>query len=122
MFALLATMLVGLTPAEQRQFLPLPQLKPAPAVVIPKVVPKPLPKARATESVTVMGHSHRCPNGHVWAHTDASFGNRAAHTCPVCGAGPVWSVYQSRVPVTIQRPVPPVRQPRPRVQHLDCPT
>ena len=31
-------------------------------------------------------HAHKCPfDGTVWSHTDASFGNQAAHTCPKCG-------------------------------------
>lgn len=44
-------------------------------------------------------HSHTCPKGHTWTHSDHSFGNRADHMCPVCGAGPVWT----QNPVNVQR-------------------
>lgn len=29
-------------------------------------------------------HKHRCSQGHVWEHSDALYGNAAAHTCPQC--------------------------------------
>jgi hypothetical protein len=35
-------------------------------------------------------HSHRCPCGSTWTHTDASIGNVAAHTCKKCGTEVWW--------------------------------
>lgn len=55
-----------------------------PALVVPA---EPMPKAvTRTAKVAAYGwHVHRCANGHEWSHNDASFGNRAEHTCPKCG-------------------------------------
>lgn len=65
----------------------------------------------APVKVTAAGwHVHRCPAGHEWSQTDASYGNRADHTCPLCGRVE-WNVAQRNVrivtPQPRQPPVPP---------------
>lgn len=53
----------------------------------PGVSPAVLPAtARIAPSRVGPVHSHRCAAcGNVWSHTDASFGDRKAHTCGRCG-------------------------------------
>lgn len=53
-----------------------------PAFVVKSVLPE--------KKVSISGlkkiHSHRCQACNVtWSHTDASYGNRTAHSCPNCG-------------------------------------
>lgn len=39
-------------------------------------------------------HRHRCDEcGCVWAHDNGQAGNRQAHMCPRCDAGPQWDRY-----------------------------
>lgn len=57
--------------------------QPTPAVPVAAPAPKASPKPAV--SVLTKQHSHTCPNGHTWWHSDSSFGDRAAHTCSECG-------------------------------------
>lgn len=65
----------------------------------------PPPKLQAPmKTMTVLGHSHRCPYcGNEWSHTSASRGSLAAHTCSECGKTlPLpWHPYQTSVPVSV---------------------
>jgi len=64
---------------------PLSSLQPKPVIVQPIIQFVP---SRPREPQ----HSHRCGAcGYVWTHGESSFGNRQAHTCPKCGAGPWWT-------------------------------
>ena len=74
------------------------------------IVPDPSPLAAPLAlPLAVPHHSHRCPRCRAeWWHADASHGIAADHTCPACGYGPVWGVYQQSptVPAVIHRSVP----------------
>lgn len=62
-----------------------------PAATPPASTPKPQVSVLAKATSVSAMHSHTCPNGHTWWHSDHSFGNRADHICPKCGVGPVWT-------------------------------
>lgn len=62
------------------------------------------PAAVSVKPVLPGSHSHRCTHfgtiyaskpATVWSHTSASRGNRADHTCPVCGSV-VWDIHDQR--------------------------
>lgn len=37
--------------------------------------------------LTIHHHKHKCPScAHVWKHGSECLGDKAAHTCPRCGA------------------------------------
>ena len=51
----------------------------------PRLTPPPALADSHPRVGTVHLHSHRCSScGNVWSHSDASFGNRADHSCPRC--------------------------------------
>jgi len=43
-------------------------------------------------------HVHVCVNGHEWSHSDSSYGDKSAHTCPICGQETVKNAQGSWMP------------------------
>jgi predicted RNA-binding Zn-ribbon protein involved in translation (DUF1610 family) len=73
------------------------------------------PVQQATQAPLAPYHSHRCSScGTIWSHTDASYGDRAAHSCPQCGKVQ-WQIYQRNVGREVI-PSPGPQQPQGRTQ------
>jgi len=112
MMMILASLILGcVVCAATADEVPQPKTVPQPIIQKTTIVesigvaypPKPLknlvanPVQAVKNVVDAKMHSHTCPNGHTWSHSDHSFGNRADHMCPVCGAGPVWNQNAAKV-------------------------